>query len=124
MGRALVLLACMIACVAASGAQARGINPTKWSSSQWRSDLFDSYPLRPRYHRVRVVKHVVHLKIDAPAALPAQVTTAPQPPRVIRNGRPLERLHPQASTGLRNATGCTGVLVITWDGQRAQRHCR
>ena len=124
MGRAIVLLACMIACVGASGAQARGINPTKWSSSQWRSDLFDSYPLRPRYHRVRVVKHVVHLKIDAPAALPAQVTTAPQPPRVIRNGRPLERMRSHDVIGPRASSGCTGVLIITWDGQRAQRDCR
>ena len=124
MGRFLLALACVIACVAASSASAGGINPMRWPKDQWRSDLFDSYPLRPHHHRVRIVKHVVLLKIDRPRPQPASAAQPLRPPLVIRNGQPLARRLHNGSVASHTADRCTGVLVLTWDGQRARRDCR
>jgi len=124
MGRFLLALACLAACIVASNASAGGINPMRWPKDQWRSDMFDSYPLRPRYHRVRIIKHVVRLKIDRPHAHPASAVSPRKPPLVIRNGQPLARTLHHGAIASRTLPSCTGVLVLTWDGHRARRDCR
>lgn len=129
MGRLQLAFACALACLVVSimlalPARGGGDQPMTWSKHQWRSDLFDSYSLRPRYRRVPVLRQEVHVRILH--AAPARVVTEHAGPRplLIRHGRALARpgLHRPAATG--HVERCAGVLVLTWEGDRARRTCQ
>ena len=125
MGRVAAVLAALLvfACPALAGDDS--INPAKWSKSQWRSDLFDTYPTYPRYHRLRVVKHEtrVHtIVIQTTAAAVAKPVTTTRP-RLIRIGAS-ESGDVRVRTVAGEARGCQGMLVITWTGDRAVSKCR
>lgn len=96
----------------------------KWSKHQWRSDLFDSYSLRPRYSRLHVLRREVHVRIvqDAPARVVTRGVASR--PLLLRHGRIVEQsgLHRPSATG--HAERCAGVLVLTWEGHRARRACQ
>ena len=128
MGRLYLLIACALACVVASmtlavPARGSGDQPMKWSKHQWRSDLFDSYPLRPRHRRVHILRQEVEVRIlrEAPALMVAPKVA----PRllVLRHGRVLAPGALRAPTAAAPAARCAGVLVLTWDGHRARRAC-
>jgi len=113
----------VFACPALAGDDA--INPAKWSKSQWRSDLFDTYPTYPRYHRLRVVKHETRVHtvvIHATSEVEAK-PVAPTRPRLIRIGSS-ESGDVRVRTVAGEARGCQGMLVITWTGDRAVSKCR
>lgn len=127
MGRVAAALAALLlfACPALAGDDA--INPAKWSKNQWRSDLFDTYPTYPKYHRTRIVRHetMIHtvvVQADANAGVEARTST-PSRPRLIRidsSGAHDVRVRTVAG----EARGCRGMLVITWTGDRAVSKCR
>lgn len=127
MGRVAAALAALLvfACPALAGDDA--INPAKWSKNQWRSDLFETYPTYPKYHRLRVVKHEtrVHTVVihTASAAADADKPIVPTRPRLIRigaSGSGDVRVRSVAG----EARGCQGMLVLTWTGDRAVSKCR
>jgi hypothetical protein len=129
MGRLQLAFACALACLVVSimlalPARGGGDQPMTWSKHQWRSDLFDTYPLRPRHHRVRVVKHVVQVLVAPQMPHPAAVKTKPVRPLLIRGGRTLPQTPMRGTTDARDMGRCSGVLVLTWDGRRARRECR
>ena len=129
MGRLHLAFACALACLVVSimlalPARGGGDQPMTWSKHQWRSDLFDSYSLRPRYRRAHVLRQELRVRVLHTA--PARVETEDTSPRplLIRNGRALSQagLHRPAATG--HVERCAGVLVLTWEGDRARRACR
>ena len=127
MGRiAATLFALLVfACPALAGDDS--INPAKWSKNQWRSDLFDTYPTYPRYHRLRVVKHVTRVHtVVIPAASTSDSKAMPVKsvrPRLIRIGAS-DTGDVRVRTVAGEARGCQGMLVITWNGDRAVSKCR
>jgi hypothetical protein len=124
MGRLYLAFACALSCAIASvtlavPAQAGGGQPMKWSKHQWRSDLFDTYPLRPKYYRTRIVRHVVHFRVHQAPSSPA-VTAKPRArPLFIRGGQPVNASPSRQAL----AVTCHGPLVLTWDGRSARRTC-
>jgi hypothetical protein len=124
MGRLTLAFACALSCAIAGvmltvPAQAGGGQPMKWWKHQWRSDLFDTYPLRPRYYRTRIIRHVVHVRVHQAPATPA-VTAKPRVrPLLIRAGQRPKTL--AVSQGLPG--NCHGPLVLTWEGTSARRTC-
>lgn len=101
------------------------INPMVWSQNQWRSDLFGEYA---RHHQKRGARRYLDIrvetvtveKIDAAEMIARE--QSPRRARLILIGEANQR-----TATIRHVLGaerkCQGMLVLTWDGNRALSRC-
>ena len=109
-----------IGCAAAEDA----INPMSWPKDQWRSDLFDTYPQHRRSRPEHVVRRVVIERNEAivhDESDSAHDQLVKRPKLIIIGDRNAPSTRIQSVPGA--ARHCSGVLVLTWAGDRAVSRC-